>query len=82
MSKIFSVVGATGTQGQSVIDAVLQDGKYRVRALTRNPSSEKAQTLSARGVEVVKADLNDERSLIKAFEVRKCSGKTQYSEED
>jgi uncharacterized protein YbjT (DUF2867 family) len=38
--------------------------------LTRNPGSEKAKGLIARGVEVAQADINDEQSLIKAFEVR------------
>lgn len=69
MSKLLTVVGATGTQGLSLIDAALKDGSYRVRGLTRNPSSEKAKNLSLRGVEVVKADINDEESLVKAFQV-------------
>ncbi|KAI9933570.1 hypothetical protein AWENTII_002367 [Aspergillus wentii] len=51
MSKLLAVVGATGTQGHSVIDAALKDGKYRIRSITRNPSSEKATALSALGVE-------------------------------
>ncbi|OJJ33322.1 hypothetical protein ASPWEDRAFT_116058 [Aspergillus wentii DTO 134E9] len=70
MSKLLAVVGATGTQGHSVIDAALKDGKYRIRSITRNPSSEKATALSALGVEVVQADLDDEASLIKALEAR------------
>lgn len=69
MSPILTVVGGTGTQGLSVINAVLNTEDYKIRALTRNTSSEKAKDLIARGVEVVKADINDEQSLIKAFEV-------------
>lgn len=69
MSKLFTVVGATGTQGSSVINAVLKDGSYRVRGLTRNPDSAKAKALVQQGVQVVKADINDEQSLVKAFEV-------------
>lgn len=70
MSKILTVVGGTGTQGLSVINAALQDGTYKIRALTRNPSGSKAAALTQKGVEVVKADINDEQSLIHAFEVR------------
>jgi len=50
-----------------VVDAALAAGIYRVRAITRNTSSEKANALRARGVEVVSADLNDEASLTAAF---------------
>jgi uncharacterized protein YbjT (DUF2867 family) len=37
------------------------------RAITRDPNSEKAKALAALGVEVVKADLDDEASLAAAF---------------
>lgn len=69
MSKLLTVVGATGTQGASLIDQALKDGQYKIRGLTRNPNSEKAQALAKRGVEVVRADINDEQSLVRAFEV-------------
>ena len=69
MSKLLTVVGATGTQGSSLIDAASEDGSFRIRGLTRNPSSEKAKALAAKGVEVVQADINDYASLVKAFEV-------------
>jgi len=65
--KVISVVGATGVQGRSVIDALLKDKEYAIRAITRNPQSEKAKALAALGVEVAQADLNDLDSLIKAF---------------
>ncbi|EXJ74675.1 uncharacterized protein A1O5_01368 [Cladophialophora psammophila CBS 110553] len=68
MAKLLTVVGATGTQGLSLINAALEDGSYKIRGLTRNPNSEKAAALAKRGVELVKADINDEHSLIKAFE--------------
>jgi nucleoside-diphosphate-sugar epimerase len=67
MAKLAVIVGATGGQGNSVLRALLQDSSYKVRAITRNPSSEKGKALSAQGVEVVAADLNNEASLIKAF---------------
>jgi len=71
MSKLLTVVGATGTQGLSLINAALKDGSYKIRGLTRNPNSPKAVELSKRGVEVVKADINDGESLVEAFKV--CS---------
>jgi uncharacterized protein YbjT (DUF2867 family) len=66
-SKIVSVIGSTGAQGGSVINALLKDPSYKVRGITRNPQSEAAQALAARGVEVVKADLNDLSSVTAAF---------------
>jgi uncharacterized protein YbjT (DUF2867 family) len=69
MSSIITVIGATGVQGGSVVDAALKSGTYKVRAITRKINSDKAKALAARGVELAIADLNDEESLIKAFEV-------------
>lgn len=69
MVGILTVIGATGAQGGSVVDAALKAGTYKVRAITRNTSSDKAKALVAQGAEVVSADLNNEDSLAKAFEV-------------
>jgi uncharacterized protein YbjT (DUF2867 family) len=69
MSPIITVIGATGVQGGSVVDAALKSGIYKVRAITRNINSDKAKALAARGVELATADLNGEQSLIKAFDV-------------
>lgn len=69
MAPIFTVMGATGAQGGSVIEAALKSGLYQLRGVTRNIESEKAKALVNRGVEVVAADLDDEGSLVKAFEV-------------
>jgi hypothetical protein len=41
---------------------------WHVRGITRNPSSPAAQALIAEGAEVVKADLDDKRSLFGPFE--------------
>ena len=73
MSKLLTVVGATGTQGRSLIDVALKEGQYKIRGLTRKPSSEKAKDLASKGVEIVQADINDGASLVKAFEVRSRS---------
>jgi hypothetical protein len=65
--KCISIIGATGVQGQSVINAVRRGSSYAPRAICRNPDSDKAKQLAAQGVEVVQADLNDLESLISAF---------------
>ena len=67
MAKLAVIIGATGGQGNSVLNALLQDGSYKIRAVTRKPSSEKGKAIAAQGVEVVAADLNQEASLVKAF---------------
>ena len=61
------VIGATGNQGASVIESFLPFSVWRIRAITRNPSSAKAQVLAAKGCEVVKADTGDVALLEKAF---------------
>lgn len=45
-----------------------EDSPFAVRALTRNPDSEAAQELAAKGAEVVHADLDDPESLVPAFQ--------------
>jgi uncharacterized protein YbjT (DUF2867 family) len=67
--KIIAVVGATGTQGGGLCQAILSDpsGGFAVRAITRDPSKEKAKALAAKGAEVVQANLDDVESLKKAF---------------
>ena len=69
MSKILTVVGATGAQGGSVVASALKSGYYKVRGVTRNVESAAAKALTAKGVEMVTADTNDVASLVKAFEV-------------
>jgi uncharacterized protein YbjT (DUF2867 family) len=68
--KIIAVVGATGAQGGGLVRAILNDpdGAFAARAITRDPSSEKAKALAALGADVVAADLNDEASLKRAFD--------------
>ncbi|PNP55983.1 hypothetical protein THARTR1_03920 [Trichoderma harzianum] len=65
--KLIVVLGATGNQGSSLVNTFLKDAAWRVRGLTRNPFSVKAKALSARGVEVVQADMGDASSLAVAF---------------
>ncbi|XP_069840465.1 nmrA-like family domain-containing protein 1 [Dendropsophus ebraccatus] len=61
--KVFVVFGATGAQGSSVVDALLAEGTYAVRAVTRDPSKPAAVKLKGAGAEVVSADLDDEKRL-------------------
>ncbi|RNA40394.1 nmrA-like family domain-containing 1 [Brachionus plicatilis] len=69
MSKIISVFGATGSQGGSVVKALAKNGMYSVKAITRNPKSDKAQTLSKlNNVTVHQADLDDPASIDKVLE--------------
>ncbi|MGH8633867.1 MAG: NmrA/HSCARG family protein [Burkholderiales bacterium] len=68
--KIIAVVGATGNQGGGLVRAILADssGAFAVRALTRDPESEKAQELAKLGAEVVQADLDSGPTLRAAFD--------------
>ncbi|XP_054698888.1 nmrA-like family domain-containing protein 1 isoform X1 [Grus americana] len=61
--KLIVVFGATGAQGGHVARALLEDGTFKVRAVTRSPMKKEAEELKKRGAEVVKADQDDEPSL-------------------
>ena len=67
--KIIAVVGATGAQGGGLVRAILADPERRfaVRAITRDPSSEKARALAAAGAEVVAGDADAPETLEAAF---------------
>jgi uncharacterized protein YbjT (DUF2867 family) len=67
--KIIAVLGATGAQGGGLVQAILDDtsGQFTARALTRDVNSDQAKALAKSGAEVVSTDLDDPRSLQKAF---------------
>ncbi|KAG8163199.1 hypothetical protein KVR01_006496 [Diaporthe batatas] len=69
--KIITVFGATGKQGGSIVRTFLNDPKLKdawaVRGVSRSVEGEGAKKLSAQGVEVVAANLNDKPSLVKAM---------------
>ena len=67
--NVIAVIGATGAQGGGLVRAILreQSAEFRVRAITRNPDSDKAREIARLGAEVVAADLDDEASLRAAF---------------
>lgn len=68
--KIIAVAGATGAQGGGLVRAIINDknSEFTARAITRNPNSEKAKALAELGAEVVKADLDNEEDMNRAFE--------------
>ncbi|KAJ9150854.1 HSCARG dehydrogenase [Pleurostoma richardsiae] len=67
MSKTLAVFGATGQQGGSVINYVLNDPElsqaYKIRAITRDVNSEKAKQLKEKKVDVIQGDVSDRASL-------------------
>ena len=68
IKQVVAVLGGTGLQGGGVVDALMSAGKFAVRVASRNPASDAARALAARGVEVVKADLLDPSTLRSALE--------------
>ncbi|MFT2015219.1 NmrA family NAD(P)-binding protein [Streptomyces sp. 796.1] len=59
------VTGATGQQGGATARALLAAG-VPVRALVRDPETDRARALAARGVELAVGDLDDPASLTRA----------------
>ncbi|MCJ1330863.1 hypothetical protein MMC10_007550 [Thelotrema lepadinum] len=70
--KIFAVFGATGNQGGSVANFVLEDEElsksYSVRIVVRNTAKPAARELAAKGAEVLEADLDDEPRVREALQ--------------
>jgi len=60
--KTIAVIGATGSQGKGVVNALVNQGTYNVRAITRNP-----EKYSGNAHEVAKGDLRNLQSLKDAF---------------
>ncbi|GAA5907809.1 hypothetical protein JCM8208_001952 [Rhodotorula glutinis] len=75
-TRTIAVVGSTGSQGSGVVAGVLSSTSYAVRALTRDPSSDKARALVAKyqaevdagRLTVVQASLDDVESLKTALD--------------
>jgi uncharacterized protein YbjT (DUF2867 family) len=69
-NNIIAVFGATGAQGGGLVRAILDDpgGGFTARALTRDPTSEKAAALAEMGAEVVRADIDDAASVERALD--------------
>jgi uncharacterized protein YbjT (DUF2867 family) len=60
--KTIVVIGATGSQGRGVVDALVDRGGFHVRAVSRNP-----ETYTGQAHEAIRADLNDTDSLKNAL---------------
>lgn len=60
--KIIAVIGATGVQGKGVINALLKNDNFIVRAVTRNP-----ERYNGKAHEVVLGDLTKRGTLNDAF---------------
>jgi len=60
--KIIAVVGATGLQGKGVVNELIKEGTFKVRAITRNPNN-----YHGKADEVVQGDLEDPNSITNAF---------------
>jgi uncharacterized protein YbjT (DUF2867 family) len=57
MAEVFTVFGATGVQGESIIETVLKSPtlsqKYKIRGVTRDATKETSKALAAKGIEIV-----------------------------
>src|SRR5258706_10954193 len=60
--KTIVVMGATGAQGKGLVNALVNEGAFNVRAITRNP-----EKYSGKAQEVVFGDLTNLQSLKDAF---------------
>ncbi|HEY3874904.1 MAG TPA: NmrA/HSCARG family protein [Candidatus Kapabacteria bacterium] len=67
--KTIVVFGATGAQGGGLARAILNDNnsEFAVRAVTRDPNSDKAKALAAMGAEIVSANIDDGHSMTEAL---------------
>jgi uncharacterized protein YbjT (DUF2867 family) len=65
-AAVVAVVGATGRQGSAVVRHLLRD-RWRVHALTREPSGAAARALADQGAQIQRADTEDIGSLRRAF---------------
>jgi uncharacterized protein YbjT (DUF2867 family) len=67
--KVITIFGATGAQGGGLAHAILQDkgSAFAVRAVTRNPDSEKAKALANLGAELIQANIDDPESMKQAL---------------
>jgi len=60
--KTIAVIGATGSQGKGLVNALLDDGAFNVRAIARKP-----EKYSGKAHEAIFGDLTNLQSLKDAF---------------
>ena len=63
----FVICGGTGKQGRATIDALLRGPKCQITAMVRDPTSAKSKELEKIGCTLVKGDMMDKESMVKAF---------------
>lgn len=66
-NRTILITGVTGQQGGSVARALAGKG-FTLRGMTRKPESDAAKAAAAKGVEIVKGDLDDAESLKAALD--------------
>lgn len=66
---LITVVGALGKQGFSVVNSLIQSGRYRVRGITRRIDSPEALNLVDQGVELlsIPLELGHKKDFLEAF---------------
>ena len=71
MPQLLVIFGITGQQGASVAQHVLASpdlsSTFKIRGITRDPSTSSAQEWIKKGVDIVKGDLDDMQSLLEAL---------------
>ncbi|KAF7179597.1 hypothetical protein CNMCM7691_008645 [Aspergillus felis] len=66
-TPLITVFGATGNQGGAVARSLLKTPSFKVRALTRNPSSAASQALASQGAQIHQANGFSSESMVEAF---------------
>ncbi|GKT51053.1 NmrA-like family domain-containing protein 1 [Colletotrichum spaethianum] len=66
-TKLIVIIGITGNQGSSVANIFLSLPGWRIRGITRDPSSAAALAWKSKNVELVQGDVDDIPSLKRAF---------------
>lgn len=70
--KLLVVFGATGNQGGSVVNFVLNDkelsAQFKIRGITRDSSKPAAQKLASQGVEMIDCDVANAKSVDSALQ--------------
>jgi uncharacterized protein YbjT (DUF2867 family) len=66
--QIVTVLGSTGAQGGGVVQALLDQQDWQVRAVTRNAHGQAALRLAESGCEIAEADLNTPATLFEALQ--------------
>ncbi|CAG8080257.1 unnamed protein product [Penicillium olsonii] len=68
MTMRITIFGATGNQGGSVARSLLQNPKFQVRGITRDPQSEASMKLAAQGAEIAQGNGFDFDQMVAAFQ--------------